>query len=229
MAPRLARAAIGLMALASAGAASAAVTEYTDQTAFDAAASNTSSFNFNGLSAPGSLTLGDLSSDNLSFSASGSNVPVLWGGGLFYGGSSFFSSVSLAPGLDPAELLCTLAGATAIGFIYGDFADEGALPFTVTLSSGETFSLSTPALAGVDTGFVGFISNQPITSVTFSDEGQAFDLIQVERSPGSVVGAPEPGPLSLMAAGLLALAALARRRTPPVRRVIRVLRRAARD
>jgi hypothetical protein len=32
-----------------------------------------------------------------------------------------------------------------------------------------------------------------------------------------------------MAAGLLALAALARRRTPPVRRVIRVRRRAARD
>ena len=214
MAPRLARAAIGIMALASAGAASATVTEYTDQTAFDAAASNTSTFNFNGLSAPGSLTLGDLSSGDLSFSASSTNVPVLFGGGLFYGGSSFFSSVSLAPGLDPAELLCTLAGATAIGFIYGDFADQGALPFTVTLSSGESFSLSTPALAGVDTGFVGFISNQPITSVTFSDQGQAFDLIEVERSPASVVGAPEPGPLGLMVAGLLALATLALRRAP---------------
>ncbi|MBV8146936.1 MAG: hypothetical protein JO184_18245 [Gammaproteobacteria bacterium] len=214
MARRLARTALATTVLLSAaGAASATVTEYTDQSAYSAATSNSSTFTFNGLSPPGSFELGDLSDGGLSFSGSGAqDIGALWNSGFFYGGRPFFTSTSLAPGIAAAELMCTLSGAEAIGFVYGDYADAGGAPFTVTLSTGDSFVLSTPPVAGFDTGFVGFVSNTPITSVTFSDNGKAFDLLQVERSSGSTVGAPEPAPLGLMAFGLLYLAVFGRSR-----------------
>ncbi|HEY2341254.1 MAG TPA: hypothetical protein VGH75_12035, partial [Steroidobacteraceae bacterium] len=81
--------------------------------------------------------------------------------------------------LDAAEVLCTLSGSRAIGFIYGDFADGGGLPFTVTLSSGDSFELSTPPNPGLDTGFIGFVSDTPITSINFRNDGVGFDVLQV--------------------------------------------------
>ncbi len=215
MAPRLGRAAVGITLLAcAAGAASATVIEYTDPTAFDSATSNTTTFTFDGLTPPGMVSLGDVTVGGISISGSSSNLPLVVGSGSpFYGGSAFFTSLSPDPGEDAAEVLCTLSGATALGFVYGDFADAGALPFTVTLSSGETFTLTTPPNPGLDTGFVGFVSDTPITSVTFSSDGAGFDLLSVERSAGSTVGAPEPAALALMVTGLLCLAVLGRRRT----------------
>jgi uncharacterized protein (TIGR03382 family) len=211
MAPRLARAAVGIIVLAStAGAASATVTEYTDQTAYDSATSNRTTFTFDGITAPDTVSLGDVSFGDLSLSGSSANLPIVIGSGApFYNGNAFFTSLSPTPGID-AEVLCTLSGSRAIGFIYGDFADGGATPFTVTLSSGETFTLNTPPNPGLDTGFVGFVSDTPITSVTFSNNGVSFDLLQVDKS--SAVGAPEPGPGTLMVIGLLSLALLPRRR-----------------
>jgi hypothetical protein len=230
MAARLAPAAVGLIVLVSAaGAASATVTEYTDQTDFNAAASGSTHFNFDGLTPPGTVTLGDATVGGVSFSGSSANFPVIFGSGNpFYGGRSFFSSLSATPGEDAAEILCTLSGSTALGFIYGDFIDGGGLPFTVTLSSGESFTLTTPLNPGSDTGFVGFVSDTPITSVTFSNDGVGFDLLQVDNSSTRAVGAPEPAPLALMAMGLLCLAVLARHRMAEVERAIRVPRRAAR-
>ena len=35
--------------------------------------------------------------------------------------------MSATPGVDAAEVLCTLSGSTALGFIYGDVLDGGAL------------------------------------------------------------------------------------------------------
>ena len=213
MPSRLAPAAVGILAFASvAGEASATVTEYTDQSAYNAAISNSTIFNFDyvtpGTVIPGGVTFGDLS-----LTGSNDDFPIVVGSGSpVYGGSAFFSSLSLAPGIVAADVLCTSAGSTAIGFLYGDFADGGGLPFTITLSTGDSFQLSTPPIPGSDTGFVGFVSNTPITSVTFSDDGQGFDLLQVDNSPAGAVGAPEPGAFALLATGLLYLAVLPRRR-----------------
>jgi hypothetical protein len=199
-----------LVLASAAGAASATVTEYTNQTAYGAATSGSTIFTFDGVTPPGSASLGDVSFGDLSVSAS---IPITVGSGTpFYGGSAFFTSLSPNPGIDAAEVLCTLAGSKAIGFFYGDFADGGEQPFTVTLSTGDSFALNTPFIPGLDTGFIGFVSDTPITSISFHNDGVGFDLLQVVSSSAGAAGVPEPAPLGLMATGLLALAVLARRR-----------------
>jgi hypothetical protein len=211
MAARLVSAAVTIFILASAAdTASATVTEYTDQTAFNTAISNSTTFTFDGLTAPGTVSFGPVTFGGLVFSGDdSSSFPYVVGSGSpYYGGSAFFTSLSSTPGID--EMLCYSLGSTAIGFIYGDFVDGGGQPLTVTLSTGDSFLLSTPANPGSDTGFVGFVSNTPITSVTFSDNGQGFDLLQVDESPAR--GVPEPAPFELLAAGLLSLVVLGRRR-----------------
>jgi hypothetical protein len=72
--------------------------------------------------------------------------------------------------------------------------------------------LNTPFIPGLDTGFIGFVSDTPITSISFHNDGVGFDLLQVVSSSAGAAGVPEPAPLGLMATGLLALAVLARRR-----------------
>jgi hypothetical protein len=218
MTPRLARAAVSMLVLASAaGAASATVTEYTDQTVFSAAISHSTTLTFDGLTPPGTVSFGGFTLGDLSFAGSDFNLPIVVGSGQpFYGGSAFFTSLSLSPGIDAAEVLCTLAGSNAIGFLYGDFADGGGLPFTVTLSTGDSFDLSTPFSPGLDTGFIGFVSDTPITSIRFSNDGVGFDVVQVVSSSAGAAGVPEPAPLLLLATGLLSLALLARRRTARV-------------
>ena len=218
MPPRLAPAAVGILALASAaGEASATVTEYTDQSAYNAAISNSTIFNFDAVTLPGTVLPGGVTFGDLSVTGSGDDFPIVVGSGsLVYAGSAFFTSLSLAPGVDASDVLLTSAGSRAIGFMYGDFADGGGTPFTVTLSTGDSFQLSTPPNPGFDTGFIGFVSNTPITSVTFSDDGQGFNLLQVDNSPAGTVGAPEPAPFALLTTGLLYLALLTRRRTVKV-------------
>lgn len=217
MAARPVSAAVSIIVLAlAADTASATVTEYTDPTTYSAATSNSTTFTFDGLTAPGLPSFGDVTVGDLSFT--GLDLPIVIGSGSsLFGGASLFTAFSLAPGIDPSEVLCTLPGSTAIGFTYGDLGLSGGLPFTVTLSTGEVFSLSTPPVPGVDTGFVGFVSNTPITSVTFSDDGD-FALLQVDKSSPRAVGAPEPAPVALMAVGLLSLAMLGRRRVVRVER-----------
>jgi PEP-CTERM motif len=190
-----------------AATASAQVTEYTDQAAFNAATTGLTTYNFEGIAPAGSFVPGDVTIGGVTFTGgSGLDFAIDANAGLGQYGASFFSGQSFNPGVDPSEVVCTLSGASAFGFVYADYADAGGTPFTVSLSDGSSFTLTTPFDAGLETGFVGFLSSTPITSVKFDDAGAAFDVIQFARS------VPEPGPLVLMATGLLGMVFLFRRR-----------------
>jgi hypothetical protein len=211
METKLARLTLGLALLAfNAQLASAHVTEYTDQAAFDAAASGLGDFNFQGLAPNNTAVFGDVNVGGVTFSAgSGSDWVMNTTGGPsppLYGGASFFSATT--DDASPSQVVCTLARATSLGFTFGDYVDP-AIPLTVILSGGESFTLTTPSNAGFDTGFVGFVSSTPITSVTFADQGSAVDIVNFQVSATPL---PEPGTLALMATGLLGTALLGRRR-----------------
>ena len=207
MESKLARLTLGIVVLAfNAPLVSASTTEYTDVLSFDAAVLPPSNYNFD-LIPPGP---GDVTVGGATFTAGGGFDFVFdsTASQANYG-SSFFSGQPGDSG-GPAEVVCTLAGATALGFTYGDYADA-AIPFTVTLSTGDSFALTTPSFNGLDTGFVGFVSDTPITSVTFADNGIDFDVINFSKS-ARATSVPEPGALALMATGLLGMALLGRRR-----------------
>lgn len=213
MAARLLSAAVSISVLVSlvsaAGVASASVTEYTDQTAFNAAISHSTSFNFDGLIPPNTVSFGDVTVGDLAFTAGGLSIPTVVGSDSpLFGGSPFFFAYSETPGIDPSEVQLTLSGSKALGFTYGDLDLSGGQPLTVTLSTGESFNLTTPPNPGIGTGFVGFVSNTPITSVSFSDDSEGLALLQVDNA----AGVPEPGTFALLAAGLLSLALFRPRR-----------------
>jgi hypothetical protein len=194
---------VGLILLAWSLAASASQIEYTSAAAFDAAASNLTDYNFEGIAPAYSALVGDVTVGGVTFTAGGGSDYVIDANGGHYG-ASFFSGQRW---LDPlSQVVCTLAGTNELGFTYGDSLDSST-PFTVTLDSGASFTLTTPFDSGSDTGFVGFISSTPITSVTFSNQGDAFDIIGFQAGPS----VPEPGPLVLMATGLLGMAVGRRR------------------
>jgi hypothetical protein len=209
---KLARVTLGIAVLAfNAPLASASTTEYTDVLSFDAAVLPPTNYNFEGLAPGGGVNYGGATVGDATFTGNASNVYAVVDGSAGYAGynASFFTSQS-TDGVAPSEVVCTLSGSTAIGFTYGDYIDS-ALPFTVTLSTGDSFTLNTPLNAGSDTGFVGFVSDTPITGITFSDSGGGFDVINFSQS-SSATSVPEPGTLALMTAGLLGTALLGRRR-----------------
>jgi hypothetical protein len=211
--PRLA---LALLAL-NAATASAQVTEYTDEAAFNAAATGLTSYNFEGIAPAGTYVPGDVTVGGVTFTGGGGADYVFDANSTYANyGASFFSGFSSSVGANPAEVVCTLAGATALGFTFGDLA-EGSTAFSASLSDGSFFLLSTPLNPGFDTGFVGFISSVPITSVTFDNSGTAFDVISFAEHSGARP-VPEPGSLTLMATGLLCLGFLVRRRTVKVSR-----------
>jgi hypothetical protein len=211
---KLARLTLGIVVLAlNAPLALASTTIYTDVLSFDAAVLPPSNYNFEGIAPAGFSYSGDAAVGDATFTtnASSNNDYVLDGGAGFANYNASFFSGQSANGVDPSEVVCTLSGTTAIGFTYGDYSDSGGTPFTVTLSTGDSFVLNTPLNAGSDTGFVGFVSDAPITSVAFTDNGSGFDVINFSESSGAT-SVPEPGTLALMTTALLGTALLGRRR-----------------
>jgi hypothetical protein len=173
---KLARLTLGIVVLAlNAPLALASTTVYTDVLSFDAAVLPPSDYNFEGIAPSSSTYSGDATVGGATFPTDASvngEFVIDKDAGFGCYNASFFSGQSSTEGV-PSEVVCLLSGATAIGFTYGDNTDS-ALPFTVTLSTGDTFTLTTPLNNGVVTGFVGFVSDTPITSVTFADSGQTL-------------------------------------------------------
>jgi hypothetical protein len=188
-----------LLAL-SAAPASASVTEYTSITAFNAAVSGATTYNFEGIAPSFSNIVVTPTIGGVTFTADAypGNIPfVIDASGTAFYGVSFFSGQSTTPSTSPSNVVATLAGATAIGFTYGSYTNSTA-PFTVTLSTGDMFSLVTPAVYGVGSGFVGFTSSSPITSVVFAEPGgYAFDVASF-----TVASVPEPETWAMLLAGL---------------------------
>jgi hypothetical protein len=195
--------------VAIAGSADAAVTEYTSQSAFDAAAPAASTFGFNagGVTSvePNPATFGTLSfSDNVTaddtadggipllFLVSATDTPTY--------GRDFLSYQNENLGIS-AEI--DSAGATAIGFSYGSNVPAGDA--TLTLSTGDSFTITPSTTAS----FIGFTSTSPITSVSVDYPNSfAFDLISVS----SLSAVPEPASWAMMLVGFGGLGAAMRSR-----------------
>jgi hypothetical protein len=183
--------------VAVAGSADAAVTEYTSQSAFDAAAPTSHTFGFDaggatnlepnpvkfgGLSFSDNVTAADLANGGapLLFLVPATDTPTY--------GRDFLAYQNTNQGIS-AEI--DSAGVTAIGFTFGSYLPTGDA--TLTLSTGDSFTITPTS----DTGFIGFTSTSPITSVTVDYPNSfTFDLLNV-----SSTAVPEPATWAMMLLG----------------------------
>jgi hypothetical protein len=184
--------------LVAAGGARAQVTEYTSQSAFDAAVLNVTTFSFmsdgnldfepnpfqfDGFSFSESLTSADIATGGipLIFVIPAAETPTY--------GIDFLSFQNTQVGMS-AQI--SGGGTEAIGFSYGSYLPTGD-DATVTLSTGDIYTITPTSTEQ----FIGFSSSTPITSVSFNDpSGYALDILSVSSA------APEPATWALMFAGV---------------------------
>lgn len=192
-------------AIAAESPASAAVTVYRSESAFNSAVSGLTSFGFtapsqnvnvannpytqNGVTFINNVTAADVVNNGvpINFLISGSANP---GSSTTTYGVDFFSFQNTQFG-DSGSL--TNPGTTAFGFNYGNYVNEG-LPVILTLNTGEIFTINPTNTAQ----FIGFTSLAPITAVSFQSANTvAFDVISVS----SIASVPEPATWALMLIG----------------------------
>jgi len=191
--------------LVGAGGAQAQVTEYTSQSAFDAAVLNVNTFAFtsdgnldlesnpfqlDGFSYSESLTSADMATGGvpLIFVIPGSKTPTY--------GIDFLSFQNTQVGI-AAQI--SSGGTDAFGFNYGSYVSTGDAA-TLTLSTGDNYTITPTSTEQ----FIGFSSSTPITSVSFNyPSAYGLDILSVSST------APEPTTWAMMLAGVfLAGAAL---------------------
>lgn len=188
------------------GSVSAAPIVYTDRALFSAASTGTTTVDFEGES--GATARGSsLTVAGVTFTSDVARMFTLDG--------SWYAPALASDYLNLNEIGnhyidISAAGMTAIGFDFGTlnatFGTSTAV--MVTDSLGGSYSLTSPGQPAL--GFVGFTSDVALTSVRVS--GTLIVLDNVTTGRAAVNPVPAPGSLPLVAAGLAALALVARRR-----------------
>jgi PEP-CTERM motif len=195
------------------GRASAAVVTYTDSTAFDAATTNQSQFNFNAaLTCSGTCYVSEatapatFSYNGVTFATPSGNITVFSAD--YYAKAGFGTPYSSAFLAADGSLTLTLSSAVrAFGI---DFATEGSSNVSFQLSNASTpvGSTSVPTTSYGPPQFEGFVSSTPFDTITISslspDSYLVFDV--------TTAAVPEPATWAMLILGFAGIGFMYRRK-----------------
>lgn len=202
------------MALALAGVQgySDTINVYSNSASWQAAAGNTQLIDFEGMTSPGQFTSypGGISSDGVDFiGLDGSTLGVMDTSAVIWDNFGTGDAATAVSGTTPSFRILMPPGVTAFGLdlftnppAITDAVTIGGIPFTVP-----TIGKPTPTFFGVVS--TDFISTVDITARTNSGTYAFFDNF---RWDDQVRETPEPRTFVLLASGLIAVAAIGRRR-----------------
>lgn len=212
------------VAFATARPADAAPVVYTGTAAFQAATSHLSDVNFNGIVGAGSFT-DYIIPNGYTDPATGTNFTFLNANGtdINVTSATYYSSQGGGPVL-PADVLnsssvvpagasesITLPASSTAFSMY--FSTYDALPITVTLSNGDTYTDNSPPAFG-SFAFLGFTDTTAFSSLTITDPtGPGVLLADFKFG----VAVPEPASLALLGISSLLLVGCRRRHTTDMR------------
>jgi probable HAF family extracellular repeat protein len=166
----------------------AATTDYTSAAAFTAATSNITTVGFNGILPNGQNFEGfsPLSLYGITFSTPNPSTDVNITASAFYAPINYPSDFivnSANPSTDNTLVIALPSPTHAIGLNYGGLFGSGAN--TITLSNGHVFTQPATPAAGT-TQFVGFVSVDPITSLTLTTSSNSWVVLNL------LIGSPLP-------------------------------------
>jgi hypothetical protein len=215
-----------ILAAAWCAPARASVTEYTDQTSFLSATSNITTIGFEGIASSNQDVYfnnsGGETIDGVNFAGldSGNNYTLYvenetpnWGSGSYLVGPEEFSAnVSAIEVSLPSGVYAVAANIMAGGGGVSDAVTE-----EIQLSTGSTMYPVTTISGFSSMAFVGFVSDTPITSMSFFSESPSDHVVIDNFQFGqAVVSDPSPTPETstslLCGSGLLLLVQILRRR-----------------
>lgn len=201
--------------------AQAAITVFTDRTAFNAAAGALTLETFESFSSEiafrtAPLTVGGLTFQGFGTGQQGRNIvdiPPPQFSEFSIGGTNQLSLINNAT----SRVQVSFASAiTAFGGDFGGYQDD-ILRSRITVLGSDVVA---PVTAGSTARFFGFISDTPFTSLVFQSHQQAatngdgFGLDNIAYGGSATRGVPEPATWALMLLGFGAIGAAMRRRQP---------------